>query len=113
MTSVAVLPLADLVFRQRAATDPVYVANNNESLEWINSMSKTNGTFDTSCDCERMVPSRLHELHESKIIFVLRIEFIRSKLSNFPPLVSGVAQTFDAGARIIVVGLLRLSWATL
>ena len=27
--------------------------------------------------------SRLHELHESKFPFVSRIEFIRSKLSNF------------------------------
>ena len=28
-------------------------------------------------------PSRLHELHESNLPFVSRIEFIRSKLSNF------------------------------
>ena len=29
-----------------------------------------------------MVPSRLYELHESKLTFVSRIEFISSKLSN-------------------------------
>ena len=33
----------------------------------------------------------LHELHESKYLFVSRIEFIRSKLSNFSAHVSGVA----------------------
>ena len=33
--------------------------------------------------------SRLHELHESKCPFVSRIEFIRSKLSNFSAHVSG------------------------
>ena len=35
--------------------------------------------------------SRLHELHESKLSFVCRSEFIRSKLSNFSAHVSGVA----------------------
>ena len=36
------------------------------------------------------VPGRLHELHESKFPFVSRIEFIRSKLSNFSAHVYGV-----------------------
>ena len=36
-----------------------------------------------------MVFSRLHELRESKFAFVSRIEFIRSKLSNFSPHVPG------------------------
>ena len=40
--------------------------------------------------CKRLVPSRLHELHESKFPFVSRIEFIRSKLSNFSAYVSGL-----------------------
>ena len=40
---------------------------------------------------KRLVPIRLRELHESKFSFVLRIEFIRSKLSNFSARVSGVA----------------------
>ena len=44
---------------------------------------KQNGNFDSCNSCERLVPSRLHELHESKFPFVSRIEFIRSKLSNF------------------------------
>ena len=39
---------------------------------------------------KRLVPSRLHELHESKFPFVTRVEFIRSKLSNFYAHVSGV-----------------------
>ena len=39
--------------------------------------------------CKRLVPSRLHELHESKFPFVTRIEFIRSKLSNCSAHVSG------------------------
>ena len=33
--------------------------------------------------------SRLHELHESKLLVVSRIEFICSKLSNFSTHVSG------------------------
>ena len=32
---------------------------------------------------QRLVPSRLHELHESKLSFVSRIEFFHSKLSIF------------------------------
>ena len=39
--------------------------------------------------CKRLV-SRFHELHESKFPFVSRIEFIRSKLSNFFAHVYGV-----------------------
>ena len=40
--------------------------------------------------CKLLVPSRLHELDESKLRFVSHIEFIRSKLSNFSAHVSGV-----------------------
>ena len=40
--------------------------------------------------CKRLGTSRLHELHESKFTFVSRIEFIRSKLSNFSAHVYGV-----------------------
>ena len=54
-----------------------------ESFERINSIRETNGNFDSCNSCKRLVPSRLHELHESKFPFVSRIEFIRSKLSNF------------------------------
>ena len=43
-----------------------------------------------SCNsCKRLGTSRLHELHESKFPFVSRIEFIRSKLSNFSAHVYG------------------------
>ena len=61
-----------------------------ESFERINSIRETNGNFDSCNSCKRLVPSRLHELHESKFPFVSRIEFIRSKLSNFSAHVSGV-----------------------
>ena len=53
-------------------------------------MRETNGNFDSCNSCKRLVPSRLHELHESKFPFVSRIEFIRSKHSNFSAHVSGV-----------------------
>ena len=39
--------------------------------------------------CKRLVPSRLHEFHESKFPFVSRLEFICSKLSNVSAPVSG------------------------
>ena len=61
-----------------------------ESFERINSIRETNGNFDSCNSCKRLVPSRLHELHESKFPFVSRIEFIRSKLSNFSAHVYGV-----------------------
>ena len=54
-------------------------------------MRETNGNFGSSNSCKRLVPSRLHELHESKFPFVSRIEFIRSKLSNFSAHVSGIS----------------------
>ena len=48
-------------------------------------------SFDLSNSCKRLRTSRLHELHESKFPFVSRIEFIRSKLSNFSAHVSGAS----------------------
>ena len=63
--------------------DPVYMSKKFESFERINSIRETNGNFDSCNSCKRLVPSRLHELHESKFPFVSRIEFIRSKLSIF------------------------------
>ena len=90
-----------------AATDPARCstltpytwAEKFESFERINSIRETNGNFDSCNPCKRLVPSRLHELHESKFPFVSRIEFIRSKLSNFSAHVSGVtAAVFSAPA---------------
>ena len=52
-----------------------------ESLERINSTSKTNGSFCLCNSGKRLAPSRLRELYESKIPFVSRMEFIHSKLS--------------------------------
>ena len=37
-----------------------------ESLERINSIRETNGSFDSCNSCERLVPSCLHELHKLK-----------------------------------------------
>ena len=62
-----------------------------ESFERINSIRETNGNFDSCNSCKRLGTSRLHVLHESKFPFVLRIEFIRSRLSNFSAHVSGVS----------------------
>ena len=69
---------------------PDTCAEKFESFERINSIRETNGNFDSCNSCKRLGTSRLHELHESKFPFVSRIEFIRSKLSNFSAHVSGV-----------------------
>ena len=45
--------------------------------------------FDSCNSSKRLGTSRLHELHESKFPLFTRIEFIRSKLSNFSAPVSG------------------------
>ena len=66
-----------------ASLGPYTWAEKFESFERINSIRETNGNFDSCNSCKRLVPSRLHELHESKFPFVSRIEFIRSKHSNF------------------------------
>ena len=73
---------------------PYTWAEKFESFERINSIRETNGNFDSCNSCERLVPSHSHELHESKFPFVSRIEFIRSKLSNFSAHVFGVADTW-------------------
>ena len=72
-----------------------------ESFERINSIRETNGNFDSCNSCKRLVLSRLHELHETKFPFVSRIEFIRSKLSDFSAHVSGV--DVSRGRRIISI----------
>ena len=56
--------------------------------------------FDSCNSCKRLVPSRLHELQESKFPFVSRIAFIRSKLSNFSAHVSGVTVRVDGGPAV-------------
>ena len=64
----------------------------------------TNGNFNSCNSCKRLGTSRLHELHESKFPFVSRIEFIRSKLSNFSAHVYGVCECrFAARCRTPVV----------
>ena len=79
--------------RQAGVGDPDTWAEKFESFERINSIRETNGNFDSCNSCKRLGTSRLHELHESKFPFVSRIEFIRSKLSNFSAHVSGVTES--------------------
>ena len=64
-----------------------------ESFEWINSIRETNENFDSCNSCKRLGTSRLLELHEWKFSFVSRIEFIRSKLSNFSAHVYGGSES--------------------
>ena len=71
--------------------DHIYMSRKFESFKRINSIRETNGNFDSCNSCKRLVPSRLHEPHGSKFPFVSRIEFIRSKLSNFSAHVYGVS----------------------
>ena len=77
---------------------PYTWAEKFESFERINSIRETKGNFDSCNSCKRLGTSRLHELHESKFPFVSRIEFIRSKLSNFSAHVYGVAVLSDGRA---------------
>ena len=72
------------------SNDPVYMSRKFESFKRINSIRVTNENFDSCNSCKRLGISRLHELHKSKFPFVTRIEFIRSRLSNFSAHVYGV-----------------------
>ena len=75
----------------RVAMTPYTWAEKFERFVRKNSMRETNGNFDSCNSCKRLVPSRLHELHASKFPFVSRIEFFRSKLSNFSAHAYGVS----------------------
>ena len=66
-----------------ADIDPGYMSSKFESLERINSIRETNGSFDACISCKRLGTSRLHEIHVPKLPFVSRIEFVRFKLSIF------------------------------
>ena len=72
-----------LIEKQAGDTDTGCMGRKIESFERINSIRETNGNIDSCNSCKRLGTIRLHELHESKFLFVSRIEFIRSKLSNF------------------------------
>ena len=67
-----------------------------------NSIRETNGNFGSCNSCKRLVSSRLHELHDSKFPLISRMEFIRSKLSNFSAHVSRVRESHltGGGARL-------------
>ena len=83
--------IADAPLPAAMALTPDTLAEKFESFQRINSIRETNGNFDSCNSCKRLVPSRLHELHESKFPFVSRIKFIRLKLSNFSAHVSGAS----------------------
>ena len=65
-----------MVGRWRTTTSDTW-AGRFESLERINSIRETNVSLDSRNWCKRLGTSLLHELHESKLPFVSRIEFIR------------------------------------
>ena len=90
------LPLLPSVWHR--AVTPYTWAEKFESFERINSIRETNGNFGSCNSCKRLGTSRLHELHEPKFPFVSRIEFIRSKLSNFSAHVYGVCVWLRAGS---------------
>ena len=73
-------------------SDPGYMRRQIQSLERRNTIHETNLSFDSCKSCKRLGTSRLHDLHESKLPFVLRTEFISSKLSNLSVHVSGVSE---------------------
>ena len=66
-----------------------------ESLERMNSICETNGKFVLTY----VTHVNGQGLHESKLPFVSRIAFIRSKLSNFSAQVSGVSDILQALSR--------------
>ena len=57
-----------------------YMSRQFESFERMNSIRETNANL-THATHKRLGTGRLHHLHESKLPFASRIEFIRSKLS--------------------------------
>ena len=94
-------PVWELLYS--SITDPRYTwAEKFERFERINSIRETDGNFDSCNSCKRLVPSRLHELHESKFPSVSRIEFIRSKRSNFSAHVNGVSDPVYMSRKIAV-----------
>ena len=62
-----------------------------KQTEILTHATYVNGLF-PAVPSKRLVPSRLHKFYESKFPFVSRIEFIRSKLSNFSAHVYGVSE---------------------
>ena len=59
---------------------PVTRASKDDSLERINSLREINLTYGSGNSCKLLVPSRLHELHESKRPLASLTEFINLKL---------------------------------
>ena len=63
--------------------DPEYISRKIRKFRTDKFDTRNKRSFDSCKSCKRLVSSRLHDLHESQLPFVSRIEFIRSKLSNF------------------------------
>ena len=86
--------------RRRVSMTTDTGAEKFRSLERIHLICEISGSFDSCDSCKRLVPSRLHESHESKLPFVSRIKFIRSKLSIFSAHVSGVCKPLTSVAAV-------------
>ena len=71
--------------------DPVYMSRKIRKFRTDKFDTWNKRKFYSCNSCKRLGTSRLHELHESKFPFVSRIEFIRSKLSNFSAHVYGAS----------------------
>ena len=76
-------------------SDPGYMSRKIRKFRTYKFDSEAIESFDWCKICKRLVPSRLHDLHESKLSFVSGMKFIRSKHSNFSAHVSVVT---DAAA---------------
>ena len=64
-------PVIPFIWRKKKWSGEIWYAKQTEVL-----------TYATNVKCQRLGPIRLHELHESKLPFVSRIELMRSRLSN-------------------------------
>ena len=85
-------PISGHCKRNRSA-DPEYMSRKIRKFRTDKFDTWKKRNFDSCNLCKRLVPTRLQELHESTFPFVLRIEFIRSKLSIFSAHVSWFMET--------------------
>ena len=73
--------------------DPVYMSRKIRKFRTDKFDSETNGNFDSCNSCKRLVPSRLHELHESKFPFVSLSNLSVRNFRIFSAHVYGVCET--------------------
>ena len=70
--------------------DPGYMSRQIRKFRTDKFDTRNKRSFDSCKSCKRLLPSCLRDLHESKLSFVSRPEFIRSELLNFSAHASGV-----------------------